>query len=163
MEIESRIYNENRLELISSFVHMCLSIYPLLFTVIIIFRMLSDNDSGRRAMLYLHNVSTGVYATSLFVYALLLMLGVVFICIVIFLGINIIPKHLIGTTILCFIVAAILCTTFSIFIGMVIHTKYCLQKWLNCRMLAVVISIVINALGYFLGELGVVYSFIPGY
>ena len=46
-----------------------MSIYPLIYTVIIIYRLLSDDETGRRLMLYLHNVSTGLYGTSIFIYS----------------------------------------------------------------------------------------------
>ena len=59
--IEALVYNENRLSLLTSFVHFAVSIDPLLYTVIIAYRMLSDNDSGRRAMLYLHNIPIRKY------------------------------------------------------------------------------------------------------
>ena len=121
--IESLVFNENRLSLLTSFVHFSLSIYPLLFTVIIIYRILSDNDSGRRAMLYLHNISTGIYATSILLFWTFLMVVVVALCLVILVGSNVIASHLIFTAIICFIIAALSCATFSIFVGMVIHAK----------------------------------------
>ena len=123
-EIEALVFNENDLELKSTFVVNCLTFYPLIFTVIIIFRMVSDNESGRRGMLYLHNVSTGLYACSLFLYSLLLMMGVSLLCIFVGLAGNVIPSSQIFNFISCFIVGGVLSATFSIFIGMLIHIKY---------------------------------------
>ena len=121
--IEALVYNENRLSLLTSFVHFAVSIYPLLYTVIIAYRMLSDNDSGRRAMLYLHNITTGIYATSILVFGFLLMLVVAALCLLILIGSNVIASHLIFTTILCFIISALSCATFTVFVAMVIHAK----------------------------------------
>lgn len=85
--------------------------------------MISDDESGRRSMLYLHNVSTGVYATSIFIFSLALMLAVSILCLVVLLGSNTIPKNFIGSVILCYIVSGIGCAIFSIFISMIIHRK----------------------------------------
>ena len=130
-EIESLEYNESGLELKSTFVVNCLTFYPLIFTVILIFRMLSDNDSGRRAMLYLHNVSTGLYGCSLFLYSILLMTGVSVLCIFVGFAGNVIPSSQIFNFISCFIVGGISSATFSIFIGMLIHVKYIITSFMS--------------------------------
>lgn len=161
--LNAKVYNTSRLEIATTLIHFCLSLYPLVFTVIIIYRMISDDDSGRRSMLYLHNVSTGVYASSIFIFSLGLMIAVSIICMVVLFGSNTIPKNFIGSVIFCYIVSAISCAVFSIFIAMLIHKKYSSITPLMYRMLAVIISIVINIIGFFLYSAPIVLSFIPGY
>ena len=100
-----------------------MSIYPLIYTVIIIYRLLSDDEAGRRSMLYLHNVSTGLYGTSIFIYSIILMICVSIICCLILLGSNTVPSSLYIYVIIGYLVSGISCATYSICLSMIVHVK----------------------------------------
>ena len=141
-----------------------MSIYPLIYTVIIIYRLLSDDEAGRRSMLYLHNVSTGLYGTSIFIYSIILMICVSIICCLILLGSDTVAKSLYFYVIIGYLVSGISCATFSICISMIIHVKYFfILLCFMFRMLAIILNIIINAVGFFLYDSSAYFACIPGY
>lgn len=111
------------MELFSNIIHYAMGVYPLIYTVILIYRLLSDDETGRRLMLYLHNVSTGYYGTSIFIYSIILMFCVSVLCCAILLGSKTVSASLNLYVILGYLIGGISCATFSICISMIFHVK----------------------------------------
>ena len=101
-----------------------LTSYVILFSSIIIYRFVSDDEFGRRNILFLNNVTTGNYIISLYIFYLIMMIIVGTICGIVIYLCNIVTKTIAGYIFICFLIAGLANGVFSIFIGILIHQKY---------------------------------------
>lgn len=101
-----------------------LTSYVILFSSIIIYRFVSDDEFGRRNILFLNNVTTGNYIISLYIFYLIMMIIVGTICGLVIYLCNIVTKTIAGYIFICFLIAGLANGVFSIFIGILIHQKY---------------------------------------
>lgn len=127
-----------------------LTAYILLFSSIIIYRFVSDDEFGRRNILFLNNVTTGTYITSLYLFYAIMMLIVGAICGFVIYFCNIVSRTVTVYLFLCFLVAGLANGMFSIFIGILIHQKYISYHSIIFRIFGIIVCIGLNILGYFL-------------
>ena len=119
-----RMYSIPLAETTVSFIIPCLTIFMLLFSAIMIYRFVSDDESGRRSILYLNNVTTGSYYLSLLIFYSLMMIIVGLICAIAVYFCNIISKTLLLYVFGYFILAGLMTASFSLFVGILVHQKY---------------------------------------
>lgn len=101
-----------------------LTAYILLFSSIIIYRFVSDDEFGRQQYSFPHKVTTGTYIVSLFIFYGVMMIVVGIICGLVIYLCNIVSKTVAGYFFICFLIAGLANSVFSIFIGILVHQKY---------------------------------------
>ena len=135
-----------------SFITPCLTLFMLLFSAIMIYRFVSDDESGRRSILYLNNVTTGSYYLSLLIFYSVMMVIIGLIC-----GIAVYFCNIVSNTLLLymfgyFILAGLAVTSFSLFIGILVNQKYEILYWIRIisRIFGIIICMGLNIAGFLL-------------
>ena len=118
-----RMYSIPLAETTVSFITPCLTLFMLLFSAITIYRFVSDDESGRRSILYLNNVTTGSYYLSLLIFYSCMMVIAGLICGTAVYFCNIISNTLLLYMFGYFVLAGLLTASFSLFIGILVNQK----------------------------------------
>lgn len=100
-----------------------LSVYMIVFTVIIVYRVIQDDASGCRSLLYLNNVTTGVYSLALFVFFTLLMVGVSVICLLVIFITNIVSTSKLLSIALSLLVGSLETALCTLFLAILINSR----------------------------------------
>ena len=90
------------------------------------YRVIQDDASGCRSLLYLNNVTTGVYSLALFVFSTLLMVGVSIICLLVIFITNIVSTSKLLSIALSLLIGSLETALCTLFLGvrLVSHTQH---------------------------------------
>ena len=149
--------------IVSTIIVTGLSVYMIVFTVIIVYRVIQDDASGCRSLLYLNNVTTGVYTLALFVFSTLLMVGVSVICLLIIFITNIVSTSKLLSIALSLLIGSLETALCTLFLAILINSRWVFVSPLTHSTFAV------NVIGYgavssaSLGSTSILMAAIPGY
>lgn len=118
-----RMYSIPVAEMTVTFLVPCLALFMLIFSAIIIYRFVSDDESGRRSILYLNNVSTGTYYLSLLLFYSMMMIVVGLVCGVVVYFCNVVSTSVLSHMFGYFILSGIATAGFSLLIGIIVNQK----------------------------------------
>ena len=167
--ITSKVFKNTGSSLVAGIIVTGLSLYMIVFTILIVYRVVNDDATGCRGLLYLHNVNTGIYATSLYLFFSLLMIGVGVICVAVIFALNIVTPSKLGSIALSFLVAALQNAMCSLFIAILVNQTCVSRLRLTCSIFGVIVVIAFNILGYAMVSSSTLTSYplilaaIPGY
>lgn len=155
--------------IVSTIIVTGLSVYMIVFTVIIVYRVIQDDASGCRSLLYLNNVTTGVYTLALFVFSTLLMVGVSVICLLIIFITNIVSTSKLFSIALSLLIGSLETALCTLFLAILINSRWVFVSSLIHSTFAVIVVIAVNVIGYgavssaSLGSTSILMAAIPGY
>lgn len=121
LSISSKVFTNTGSSMVSGIIVTGLSLYMIMFTILVVYRVVNDDSTGCRGLLYLHNVNTGIYATSLYLFFSLLMIGVGLISVIVIFALNMVTASKLAAIALSFLIAAIQNAMCSLFIAILVN------------------------------------------
>ena len=167
--ISSKVFTTEGSSMVASIIVTGLTLYMIVFTILVVYRVVNDDVTGCRGLLYLNNVNTGIYATSLYLFFTLLMIGVGAICVVVIFALNIVTPSKLGSIALSFLVAALQNAMCALFVAILVNQTCVLLLLLTPSIFGIVVLVAFNILGYALvssdtlASSPLVLAAIPGY
>ena len=146
--ITSKVFTNQGSSLVASIVVTGLSLYMIVFTILIVYRVVNDDVTGCRGLLYLNNVNTGLYAASLYLFFSLLMIGVGVICVGVIFALNIVTPSKLGSIALSFLVSALQNAMCSLFVAILVNQTCVFRRGLTRSLFGIVVVVAFNVLGY---------------